>query len=121
MVEQLLLQVKQNLESNKFDVETDHSYHGIKVSIKANSTKNNKNLFIYVLDNDRVLPVHILNLHEIKEGNNRIVRLPNCSYMILAPNGLVENAESISEQYHIPIFTDIEKFNEQISKYASDL
>ena len=115
---QLLQEVKSELESKAFDVELNERYHGIDVSIYAKSKVSDKKLFVYVVDSGRALPVHCINLSNIKEGNSKILRIPNCEYMVYAPNGAVENALLECVETGIPIYTNEKDFKNALKKYS---
>lgn len=119
MANQLLQEVEQELESEKFNVKLNERYHGIEVSVLAEDALKERKFFMYILDSDRALPAHIWNLHEIKEGNSKILRVPNCNYMVYAPLGAVEHAKLASKKYGIPIFTNKDDFVKEIKKYST--
>ena len=115
---QLLQEVKEELETKKFNVKLNEQYHGVDVSIHAESRITDKKLFIYVIDSGRALPVHCENLYSVREGNNKQLRLPHCEYFVYAPNGAVENALLASKETNIDIFTDSESFKNELQKYS---
>lgn len=118
MTNQLLQEVEEELQSKKFTVNLNKRYHGINVSIFAeNKEMPDRKLFMYVLESDRALPVHIWNLHNIQEGNNSQLRLPHCEYLVYAPLGAVEHAKIASKKYGIPIFTNKDDLVKEIKKY----